>query len=78
MIGFLFKNYMLHFIHLLLPINMTAQWRTQDQNSWGAKKPRYKIKQDGKNYSCIKFKFHIYQYNIQVQRSEANIQLSSS
>ena len=54
------------------------QWRTQDQNSWGAKKPRYKIKQDGKNYSYIKFKFHIYQYNIQVQRSEANIQLSSS
>ena len=63
-----------------MPLGMDylVQWRTQDQNSWEAKKPRYKIKQDGKNYSYIKFKFHIYQYNIQVQRSEANIQLSSS
>jgi hypothetical protein len=41
-------------------------------------KTHYKIKQDGKKYSCIKFKFHIYQYNIQVQGREANIQLSSS
>jgi hypothetical protein len=54
-------------------VDCVRQWRTHDQNSWGAKKPHYKIKQGGKNYSCIKFKFHIYQYKIQVQRREANI-----
>jgi hypothetical protein len=51
-------------------LSVRCNWGLIEMAGMGGQKPHYKIKQDGKNYSCIKFKFHIYQYNIQVQRKE--------